>query len=592
MPHPYYTGRSVSAGYARTAEKRRIPVREDCSRQPQQNGHLMNIGNHTFEEFKTMAERFHGYAAPGLLLGGYMVALAQRHLPEGTLFEAISETRKCLPDAVQLLSLCSMGNNWVKVRDMGRYAVTLYDKYTGRGVRVSVDVKKLEAWPEYYDWLMKRKPKNEQNEAELLHEIEEAGDSICRMEEVTVHSNLLGHTHTGAVGICPVCGEGYPLKDGPICRGCQGERYYSASAADAGGKSGTTAQGIRIFSAEEGVGKVLAHDMTRIVPGEFKGTAFTAGQTVSPGDLCRLQQIGRFDVAVIDEETCAEDPAAPAHENEAAESFARRMAGPGVRYDLPPREGKIDFVADCSGLLSVDVKKLERFNLVPDVMCASRQDATLVQEGKKIAGTRAIPLFLDRALLGRALSVLGDEPLFTVTPLRRARMGVLVTGTEVFNGLIEDKFIPVMRDKARQYSCDILRTAIVPDDRQKIAAEVQRMKDAGIDLLVTTGGMSVDPGDVTRPALLDAGLTDMLYGMPVLPGAMAMVGRMESPNGDIQVMGVPACALFFKNTVFDLLLPRLLAGRRITRGELARLGEGGYCMTCSVCTYPKCGFGK
>lgn len=592
MPHPYYTGRSVSAGYARTAEKRRIPVREDSSRQPQQNGHLMNIGNHTFEEFKTMAERFHGYAAPGLLLGGYMVALAQRHLPEGTLFEAISETRKCLPDAVQLLSLCSMGNNWVKVRDMGRYAVTLYDKYTGRGVRVSVDVKKLEAWPEYYDWLMKRKPKNEQNEAELLHEIEEAGDSICRMEEVTVHSNLLGHTHTGAVGICPVCGEGYPLKDGPICRGCQGERYYSASAADAGGKSGTTAPGIRIVSAEEAVGKVLAHDMTRIVPGEFKGAAFTAGQTVSPGDLCRLQQIGRFDVAVIDEETCAEDPAAPAHENEAAESFARRMAGPGVRYDLPPREGKIDFVADCSGLLSVDVKKLERFNLVPDVMCASRQDATLVQEGKKIAGTRAIPLFLDRALLGRALSVLGDEPLFTVTPLRRARMGVLVTGTEVFNGLIEDKFIPVMRDKARQYSCDILRTAIVPDDRQKIAAEVQRMKDAGIDLLVTTGGMSVDPGDVTRPALLDAGLTDMLYGMPVLPGAMAMVGRMESPNGDIQVMGVPACALFFKNTVFDLLLPRLLAGRRITRGELARLGEGGYCMTCSVCTYPKCGFGK
>ena len=149
-----------------------------------------------------------------------------------------------------------------------------------------------------------------------------------------------------------------------------------------------------------------------------------------------------------------------------------------------------------------------------------------------------------------------------------------------------------MRDKARQYGCDILRTVIVPDDRQKIAAEVQRMKDAGVDLLVTTGGMSVDPGDVTRPALLDAGLTDMLYGMPVLPGAMAMVGRIESPSGDIQVMGVPACALFFKNTVFDLILPRLLAGRRITRGELARLGEGGYCMACSVCTYPKCGFGK
>ncbi len=552
----------------------------------------MNIGNHSFQEFKAMAERFHGYAAPGLLLGGYMVALAQRHLPEGTLFEAISETRKCLPDAVQLLSLCSMGNNWVKVRDLGRYAVTLYDKYTGKGVRVSIDVEKLKAWPEYYDWLMKKKPKQEQDEEELLREIEAAGDGICRLEQVTVHSELLGHAHTGAVAVCPVCGEGYPAKDGPICRACQGERYYGVQSGEMPASAPATAPGVRIVSAEDAVGKVLAHDMTRIVPGEFKGSIFTAGQTVSPGDLCRLQQIGRFDVAVLDDEAPAPIDGAPAHENEAAECFARRMAGPGVRYSLPPKEGKIDFVAECSGLLSVDVKKLERFNLVPDVMCASRQDATLVQEGKKIAGTRAIPLFLDRARLGQALAVLGDEPLFTVTPLRRARMGVLVTGTEVFNGLIEDKFIPVMKEKARQYSCDILRTAIVPDDRQKIAAEVQQMKDAGIDLLVTTGGMSVDPGDVTRPALMDAGLTDILYGMPVLPGAMAMTGRLPSPSGDIQVMGVPACALFFKNTVFDLLLPRLLAGRRITRGELARLGEGGYCMSCSVCTYPKCGFGK
>ncbi len=554
------------------------------------NGCIMNIGNHTFNEFKSLAERFHGYAAPGLLLGGYMVALAKKHLPEGTLFEAISETRKCLPDAVQLLSLCSMGNNWVKVRNLGRYAVTLYDKYTGKGVRVSVDLKKLEAWPEYYSWLMKKKPKKEQDEKQLLLEIEDAGDSICRVEEVTVHSGLLGHAPTGAVSVCPVCGEGYPSADGPICRACQGENYYDAGRRpEAEGAASTR---VRVVSAEEAVGKVLAHDMTRIVPGEFKGSAFTAGQTVSPGDLCRLQQIGRFDVAVVDEEAAPSPKGAPAHENEAAEAFARRMAGPGVRYALPPREGKIDFVADCSGLLSVDVKKLERFNLVPEVMCASRQDATLVQEGKKIAGTRAIPLFLSREHMGQALSVLGEEPLFTVTPLRRARMGILVTGTEVFNGLIEDKFIPVMSEKARQYGCDVLRTAIVPDNRSKIAAEVKNMLDAGVDLLVTTGGMSVDPGDVTRPALLDAGLTDMLYGMPVLPGAMAMVGRIVTPAGDVQVMGVPACALFFKNTVFDLLLPRLLAGRRITRGELARMGEGGYCLTCPVCTFPKCGFGK
>ena len=552
-------------------------------------GHTMDIENYSFEEFKQLAARFHGYPAPGLLLGGYMVALAKRHLPEGTLFEAISETRKCLPDAVQLLSLCSMGNNWLKVRDLGRYAVTLYDKHTGKGFRVGISLDKLREWPEFYAWMMKLKPKKEQDEARLLAEIEEAGDSVCTLEAVTVDSALLGHKHSSGIAVCPLCGEGYPQDNGPICRGCQGEDYFRKSSTEVHPDAGRP--GVRVVSAEEAVGKTLAHDMTRIVPGEFKGTAFTAGQTVSPGDLCRLQQIGRYEVAVLDEDASAASADA-VHENEAAEAFAARMAGPGVRYELPPREGKIDFVADRSGLLSVDVKKLERFNLVPDVMCASRHDAVLVQEGKKFAGTRAIPLFLDRKHLSAALAELGDEPLFTVTPLRRARIGVLITGTEVFNGLIEDKFLPVMTRKAAIYNCDIIHSAIVPDDEEQIVREVQTMKDKGVDLLVTTGGMSVDPGDVTRPALLKAGLTDMLYGVPVLPGTMAMVGRIETPQGDMQVMGVPACALFFKNTVFDLLIPRLLAGRRITRGELARIGEGGFCLSCAVCTYPKCSFGK
>ena len=563
----------------------------------------MDIENYSFEEFKGLAERFHGYAAPGLLLGGYMVALAKSRLPEGTLFEAISETRKCLPDAVQLLSLCSMGNNWLKVRDLGRYAVTLYDKYTGKGVRVSVSIDKLKEWPEYHAWLMKLKAKKDQDEDQILREIEEAGDSVCVVEDVTVDASLLGHKHSCGIAICPICGEGYPEDNGPICRGCQGEDYFSRGQSDApagAAEGGAEARpGVRVVPVEEAVGKKLAHDMTRIVPGEFKAAAFTAGQTVSPGDLCRLQQMGRFDVAVQEEAAGAgaADSAtgAPVHENDVAEAFAARMAGPGVTYELPPHEGKIDFAAEYDGLLTVDYKKLEQFNLVPEVMCATRQDATMVHKGKKFAGTRAIPLFLERRHLGAALSVLGNEPLFTVTPLRHARFGVLVTGTEVFNGLIEDKFLPVMTRKAAYYGCEVACSAIVPDDEDRIVEEVERMKAQGIDLLVTTGGMSVDPGDVTRPALIKAGLTDMLYGMPALPGTMAMVGRIvheAAPRGEIQVMGVPACALFFKNTVFDLLLPRLLAGRRITRAELARIGEGGYCLSCSVCTYPKCAFGK
>ena len=547
----------------------------------------MNIETYTFKEFKALAASFHGYAAPGILLGGYMVALGKRLLPEGTLFEAVSETPKCLPDAVQLLSLCSMGNQRIHIRDLGRYAVTLYDKYTGQGVRISVDMEKLRAWPEYYSWLMKLKPKKDQDESKLLQEIENAGDSVCRVEAVSVSPELLGRRHSGSIGICPVCGESYPVEHGPLCRGCQGENYFIHKAKK---EESPLPPGVQVVPLEDAVGKKLVHDMTRIVPGESKGPAFTAGQLVTAGDLCRLQQSGRFEVAIQTDASSGD--ADFIHENAVAEAFAKRMAGIGVRYSLPPHEGKIDFVAAYSGLLSVDVRRLERFNLVPDVMCASLHDATLVTEGEKFAGTRAIPLFLERRKLALALSELGTTPIFTVTPLRKAKMGILVTGTEVFNGLIEDKFIPIMREKAHQYRCDVLCTAVTPDDKNTIAEQVQRMLKSGIDLLVTTGGMSVDPGDVTRPALLEVGLTEVLYGMPVLPGAMAMVGRIESAAGAVQVMGVPACALFFKHTVFDLLLPRLLAGRRITRAELARLGEGGYCRSCSVCTFPKCGFGK
>ncbi len=550
----------------------------------------MDIDHYSFEGFKQLAERFHGYAAPGLLLGGYMVALAKRHLPEGTLFEAISETGKCLPDAVQLLSLCSMGNNRLKVRELGRYAVTLYDKYTGRGVRVGVSPEKLRKWPEYYGWLMKTIPKKEQDTDRLLREIEEAGDSVCTVQEVTVFPELLGRKRSIPVAICPGCGEGYPAADGPLCRACQGEGYYHPLGGH--GEKRQAVPGVRIVTAEEAVGKKLVHDMTRIVPGESKGPAFSSGQTVLPGDLCRLQQIGCYSVAVQEEGVQPGAGGEAVNENHAAESFAKRMAGRGVRYSLPPREGKIDFIAEQGGLFTVDAEKLRRFNLVPDVMCACMHDGTIVEAGEKLAGTRAIPLFLEQEHFAAALDVLGREPLFEVLPMRSARMGVLVTGTEVFNGLVEDKFIPLMESKAIRYNCRIVRSAIVPDDEELIVDALRGMRESGADLLVTTGGMSVDPGDVTRAALLKGGLTDMVYGMPVLPGTMSMVGRIESGGVSMQVIGVPACALFFRNTAFDLILPRLLAGRRITRAELSRWGEGGYCRSCGTCTYPRCGFGK
>lgn len=546
----------------------------------------MNIGSYSFTEFRQLAENFHGYAAPGLLIGAYMVELAKRHLPEGTLFEAVVETDKCLPDAVQLLTLCSTGNKRLKICSLGRYALALFDKYHGKGVRVSLDAAKIRAWPEITGWFFKLKPKSEQNTAELEREIEQAGDTLCRVQKVTVLPHLVGHSHMESIVLCPVCGEAYPAEDGPVCRGCQGDAPYVQVETDT--QESGRAQSV-VVPVEEAVGRSCAHDMTRIVPGQFKGPEFKAGQRINAGDVCRLQKMGRFHVAVLQE---GQEHSNLVHENEVAESFARKMAGKGVSYQLPPHEGKIDFTADCDGLFSVDYKKLYAFNLVPSVMCATRQDGLLVSQGSRLAGTRAIPLYLERRILQQALAVLGDTPLFSVQPLRKAKVGILVTGTEVFQGLIEDKFIPIITAKVTNLHCEVLAQAIVPDDLSRIKEAVQKMLDQGIDLLITTGGLSVDPDDMTRQALLESGLGQILHGIPVLPGTMSLIGIIEREAGDVQVLGVPACALYFKTTAFDLLLPRLLAGRSLGRSEVARLGEGGYCMGCQNCTWPKCWFGK
>jgi formylmethanofuran dehydrogenase subunit E len=540
----------------------------------------MNIGPYSFQEFKDKAAAFHGYPAPGLLIGGYMVEMAKAALPVGILFEAVVESKKCLPDAVQLLTLCSTGNGWMKIVNLGRYAVALFDKHTGEGVRVSVDLEKLKDWPQIRGWFMKLVPKKEQDTEELFREIEAAGESILRLEKIVVQKRLLGHSHMTRIETCPVCREAYPVSDGAICRGCQGEAPYaetrSALAEECMPKR---------VAVADAVGRKALHDMTRIVPGESKGAEFLAGQTITAGDVCRLQQMGRNTVYVQDESLPAD---AWVHENEAALAFARRMAGPGVACSDAPREGKIDFRAAAPGLLHVDLEALERFNLVPHVMCATRQHHALVEEGRLVGGTRAIPLFLSRENFSRALAALGEAPLLSVLPLRQARVGVLVTGTEVFQGLIEDRFAPIIRAKAEALGSTVVGVEFAPDDRQAIADGVRRLLDLGADLIVTTAGLSVDPDDVTRGGLDDAGLTDTLYGAPLLPGAMTLVGRI----GDAQVLGVPACALFFKTTSLDVILPRLLAGVRLTRRDLARLAEGGLCLQCNTCTYPKCTFAK
>ncbi|MHC1742881.1 MAG: FmdE family protein [Syntrophobacteraceae bacterium] len=544
---------------------------------------MTTIGPYSYEEFVEKATAFHGYPAPGILIGGFMVDLALSRMDGGLLIDAISETPTCLPDAIQLLTPCTFGNGWLKVFNLGRFALSLYEKYEGEGVRVYLDPKRLEAWTEIKTWLYKLKLKREQDTERLLDEIRRAGNDICSIQQIRVETRHLGKKSRGAIGSCPSCGEPYPLRDGGVCRGCQGENPYISLDRIRPEGDGDSLP-LRAVPAAEAVGKHALHDMTRILPGESKGPAFRKGQEIGVGDLCRLQQMGRSSVYVLEDNTVSGNWV---HEDEAASTFARAMAGPGLDAGAQPREGRVDLIARHDGLLMVNENRLLRFNSVPGVICASRRAYTLVAEGRAVAATRAIPLFLPRSDFQEACEVLEGPPLFEVLPLRKLKAAILITGNEVFQGLIEDRFLPIISSKLEKLGSTVAASKIVPDDQTVIAASIAAFQRDGIELLVTTAGLSVDPDDVTRQGLLDAGAKDLLYGAPIVPGGMILVAHI----GEMAVIGVPACALHFRSTSFDLILPRVLAGAPITKRDLAMMGHGGLCLGCKTCTFPKCPFG-
>jgi formylmethanofuran dehydrogenase subunit E len=544
---------------------------------------MERIGRYSYDEFVQTVTSFHGYPAPGLIIGGFMVDLALSRMPEGILLDAISETPTCLPDAVQLLTPCTIGNGWLKVINLGRFALSLYEKYEGEGVRVYLDPVRMKQWPEIKTWLYKLKPKREQDKERLMEEIRKAGRDLCSVQNIRVEPRYLGKKSRGAVGDCPSCGEPYPLQDGGICRGCQGEAPY-LSQDQRRDRSGGSEPRLKAVPAAEAVGKHALHDMTRIVPGESKGPAFLKGHEISVGDLCRLQQMGRNSVYVREGNELSGEWV---HEDEAATAFAEAMAGEGIDCACPPREGRVNLIAARDGLLMLNENRLQRFNSVPGVICASRRAYTLVAQGRSVAATRAIPLYLPRRNFEEARGILSGPPLFQVLPLRKTRVGILITGNEVVQGLIEDRFLPIISAKVEKLGSTVVASKIVPDDREAIAASIGAFRDDGVDLLITTAGLSVDPDDVTRQGLIDAGAEDLLYGAPVIPGGMLLLARM----GEVSVIGVPACALHFKSTSFDLILPRVLAGVAITRRDLARMGHGGLCLGCKTCTFPKCPFG-
>ncbi len=543
------------------------------------------IGPYTVDEFIDAATRFHGYAAPGLILGGFMVHEAKSHIPEGVLFDAISETAWCLPDAVQMLTPCTVGNGWLRIFNLGLYAVSLFDKHTGKGVRVAVETPLLEPYPTIREWLFKLKPKREQDSDRLREEIRMAGASICSVTPITIRPEFMGGRGKGTIVPCPSCSQAYPARDGAVCRSCKGESPYEGWIGGHDRRElGFDGPKLQVVSAQEAVGSKALHDMTSIEPGISKDAAFYRGQQLDVGDVCRLQRMGRYDIYVETEQT---DPNW-VHEDDVARLLGKALAGDGINVSDEPREGKITLTAAQNGLLTIDENTLKSFNSIPGVMCATRHSFSLVTKGQQVAATRAIPLYLARHILDDALDVLSAGPLVQLKTLHQKKVGILVTGTEVFQGLIEDKFIPIITAKVEAFDCPIVGTDIVPDDRNKISAAVRTLLAQGAELIITTAGLSVDPGDVTRQGLADAGVENMRYGAPILPGAMTLLANA----GDVDIIGVPACALYFKTTSLDIVLPRVLAGLSPSRLELAELGHGGLCMQCKRCTYPKCPFGK
>ncbi len=341
---------------------------------------------------------------------------------------------------------------------------------------------------------------------------------------------------------------------------------------------------LKKIDVKNAIGTELAHDITEIRPGEFKGPAFRKGHTVCNDDICHLQKLGKNHLYLID----LEDD--EIHENQAASLLAKGLAGRGIEWRDDPKEGKIGLHAAFDGLLSVDTAALAAFNMVDEVMCATLHSHTLVKKGELVAATRAIPLIMKRAPIERAAAIAAQHGgVVSVNSLRKAKAGLVITGSEVYQGLIEDKFAPTLSAKITDLGSEVIDIVFAPDDVEMIIDAIHTLLDKGCDLLLLSGGMSVDPDDVTRTAIRRAGADEVYYGAAALPGAMFLTAYI---GGEIPLLGVPACGLHHRITVLDLVLPRILTGEKIGKKELAFIGHGGLCKDCPECAYPHCPFGK
>ena len=342
---------------------------------------------------------------------------------------------------------------------------------------------------------------------------------------------------------------------------------------------------MKCVKTQDAVGHVLCHDITQIIKDVKKGTAFRKGHIVTEEDIPVLLSLGKDNLYIW------EKTEGVLHENEAAE-YLRDICMNENMSQSEVKEGKIELISEIDGLLKIDVDKLRAVNSLGEMMIATRHTNTVVKKGDKLAGTRIIPLLIEQEKMEKAKEVAGDKPILSLIPFKKKKVGIVTTGNEVFYGRIKDTFGPVVAEKVKEFGADVIGQTIVNDDMEKITKAVEEFIEQGADMVLCTGGMSVDPDDKTPGAIKNTGARIVSYGAPVLPGAMMLLAYYEKDGKELPIVGLPGCVMYAKRTVFDLVLPRLMADDIVTSDDLAGLGLGGLCLSCDVCTFPNCGFGK
>ena len=331
---------------------------------------------------------------------------------------------------------------------------------------------------------------------------------------------------------------------------------------------------------EDAVGMTLCHDLTEMRDG-FKGPAFRRGHVIAAEDIPHMLDIGKRTVFVWEEN------AGEIHEEDAARRMAAMAPVSGAHY-TEPSEGKVLLMAEREGMLRVDTALLRQVNAIGDLTISTLPDHYPVRPGMRLASMRIVPLVTEEEQIRQAEALCKGRKLLDLRPYRPRRAGIIITGSEIYHGRIQDKFEAVARRKLSAYPGEIIGAAVCDDDLGMLVRTAEEFLAQGADFLIFSGGMSVDPDDLTPAAIRRLGCEVISHGVPSQPGNMTLMAYL----GDIPVMGVPGAAISLPTTIFDVMLPQIYAGDRFTKEELTSLGDGGLCQLCAVCHFPNCTFGR